>query len=79
MDKSTQLFVYDLTCFGGHLKNIHLRAIQGQIFRVCCYGCSEIIDSHDKIMTKVNVCINAFQQQIDLFDKDNINYNGTKK
>ena len=85
MDQSTQLFIY-LTSIGG----LERTSIQGHRLRVCCYGrrwrvtitCYgrfEIIDSYDKIMTKVNVCINAFQQQIDLFDKENINYYGIKK
>ena len=38
---------------------------------------SEIIDSYDKVMTKVNVCINAYQQHIDTFGKLNIYYYGT--
>ena len=40
---------------------------------------SGIIDSYDKIMTKVNVCINGHQQQIYIFGQDNINYYGTKQ
>ena len=38
---------------------------------------SEIIDSYDKVMTKVNVCINANQQHIDTFGKLNIYHYGT--
>ena len=40
---------------------------------------SEIIDSYDKVMTKVNVCINAYQQHIDTFGKLNIYYYGVQQ
>lgn len=35
---------------------------------------SEIVDSYDKIKTKVNVCINGHKQQIEVLGKDNKNY-----
>ena len=38
---------------------------------------SEIIDSYDKVMTKVNVCIIAYQQHFNVLGKLNIYNYGT--